>query len=619
MSSYQSQEQTQSTEQTTDVQESTNEQSTGPGNQAEVEQAGLEGGGSDDYSLTGPFANLLLDVMPLGAALKAAIEVITNPVVQDWIRALPDQALIEALSDDRSLVDFILQDVLPVGAGVEVSEAVGGTLVLGVELGATGSISRPTPDQLHFEAHPILKIAAAVGEGGKVLDAFGNGVNLSAEAEASYTAKVDLTSTVPLSLPALLQYAGASAADVLIPFWLSTPAAYLTGVDELANLSATVDGVTEDNDASLAVGGKAEATAQFDGIDAVPAPIAGPIGMLADPLMLDASGLAQATGLVEGSLSIGDDGLGTVAFKGTVGALAEAKASMEAVLMGTELAALDAVASVSGSAEVSAEFEFDIQKMRTEGKTAERTTISIGVTTSAGADLSTEGEADHAAVTTSTMTFDSFGAAAAVICNDVNELDGNGNEAIPGTEASKTLAEVLVDVGSVPSVTETIELELDAQRLAAELPAFAGMVGIDDLAGETNVGVISSDSELKLSGAVPVTPADFQTAADTGIVLPGTVARGKALDDVAEAISAARGGGSTPGWLSEWEQGLRSAFAGQSAMNTAQLKGFVGVGAGGELAAEEVAKAEGKVQGTVKYTIDRAATAQDIEMLLAAM
>ena len=116
MSSYasQSQYQHQNTDQTTEASQSETQQSPPQGNQAQVESAGLEGGGCDDDSMNGPFAHLLLDGMPLGAAIDTALRCLENPVVQDWLRHVPDAHLIDLFADDPSLIDFILSGVMPV-------------------------------------------------------------------------------------------------------------------------------------------------------------------------------------------------------------------------------------------------------------------------------------------------------------------------------------------------------------------------------------------------------------------------------------------------------------------------------------------------------------------------
>ena len=625
MSSYdtqsqsQSQSQSPSTEQSTDTRTQSTESTATQGNQAEVEQAGLEGGGTDDYSLSGPFANLLLDVMPVEEAIAVARTVIENPVVQDWLRSLPEAAILDVLRGARTLVGWLMDGVLPVGAGLELAAALGVRANIGVALAQTYTVQRTELERLKLSSNPCIKVGVSEGVGGKVLDAFGHGVDVSAKGEAYVGIEGHMAEEVDLSLAVLLKYAGVSAVELLISraLGLTTPG-QLSPVS-LPDLVGELDGVDTEASARVSAGAGLSATASVDGISDLPEKLGLAVEpLLGDDLYVEAAALAQLAGLVEGSLTIKDDQTAAFALKGSLKAVAEASGQLGAVFSPTHQASLAAMAELGAAFQLDGVWEVDPKQLQTGTSDLLSTRITLSADKMGSAEASTDGALEQES-TMSSLVFDSFDAAKQAVTHQANALNVDGEVAHSGTEASRPLSEVLDEVGSLPTAQTTVQIELDAARLAESVSGLADLVGVDELAGEQSTGLVSNDSELILSGVAAVTPDDFERTRDMGIVLPGSVLQATALDRVGDAIQAARGAGTTPAWLSEWAPALRNEFGGETAMSEGRLKGWIGVGVGGDASVKAGASGSLKGSGTVKYLVDQSATEQDILRLLEAM
>ena len=617
MQTQQSQSETQTQTQDTTARQPAEEQVQAGGNQAAVEEAGLDGGGSDDYSLSGPFAGLLLDVMPLAAALSAAAEFISNPAVQEWIRAVSDEALMAVALEDGDLVGFLLDAIVPAGTGVELTGEMALGLFLGADFSNTVQMLRTEDNTLHLECHPAIKVGVSGGEGGKVVDAFGNGVEATAGGEAYAAIQADGALDVVPSAAGLLKVLGASASDIIIHKATGERMA-ATGPDAAAPL---LEGVEPDWAVGLDVGAKGEARAQVPSVRELPGPLAGPAQAVLDlaGLAFDASAVAEVTGLVHGTVQIQDECTATFAAEGTTGALAEASASFSMVLGGEQIAALDAMAGFDCGLAAKLELSFDATQISQGLAEVTSTALELTVSGGVGAAATTEGADLETETSSTTMRFDSIFDARDTLFGQVNTLDGNGCEAIPGTEAAKPLTELLVEAGGGPAITETHTVTLDPSRFAGEIGRWADLLGVDDIAEGQRSGGISTDSELLLSGEIAVTPDDYARAAATGIEIQGDAGRFVAWRDLATAIHAARGAGTTPAWLAPWAAELEGEFGADAPMTNVRLKGFVGVGAGGEAAGAMVAEVEGKVAGTARYIVDKAATEDDLQRLLDAV
>ena len=586
------------------------------GNQAATEQAGLEGGGSDDYSLAGPFAGLLLDVMPLATALSMAADYIDNSAVLEWLRAVSDEALLAAAQEDGELVGFLLDAILPVGTGVEITGEMGLNVLAGGELATSAQLMRTDVNQLHMETHPSVKVGLSGGGAGlKVVDAFGNGVEAGAGGELFVKLQTDGELNMEPTAPALLEVMGVAVVDAVIGHARGALTCAMPEVFEpLAQANRPEWQVTYNQ------GGKAEAKAQVASMDELPSPIIGPAKALVElaGVTMDASALAEASALSQDTLKLMGDGQAMFTKEASLSALAETSGSLSMLVGDGEVAALEAMADLS--AEVGGKLEILFDATQVSQGLAEVFSTAVELTWGGGmnADATTEGESLESETSSTTMRYESILAAKDGLFGQVNDVDKNGCEAIPGTEAAKPLSELLAESGGGPSFTETQTVTLDTDRFSAEIGRWADLLGVDQL-NEQNSNIISTDSELKLSGELAVTPDDYARAASTGIKVQGDAGKFVAWRDLATAINAARGAGTTPSWLAPISAELEAEFGGDAAMTNARLKGFLGVGAGGEIAGEALEEVSGQGAVTARYLVDKAATEDDIQRLLDAV
>ncbi len=95
------------------------------GNQQRNQEAGLSGAGAapEEMGILGPFAEMILDAMPLSGALLMAKGAMDNPTVQKWVGGLDIYAAVKELG---RLSNTLLKDIWPVGLGIDFEGEVAG-------------------------------------------------------------------------------------------------------------------------------------------------------------------------------------------------------------------------------------------------------------------------------------------------------------------------------------------------------------------------------------------------------------------------------------------------------------------------------------------------------------
>ena len=164
--------QRQTTDQQTDQTQAVDQAHAGPtldSNSQSTEEAGLTGGGADvsEMGLGGSFAGMVLDCMPLIAAVPLARKFIDNVAVQEWAS---QYSLMEVAESLGSAANHVLNDFWPVGLGFDVEGQVAGAVIVGGDMTGTISALRTGSNSLEV---------AVDGEAGIGLKGCGAGVALT--------------------------------------------------------------------------------------------------------------------------------------------------------------------------------------------------------------------------------------------------------------------------------------------------------------------------------------------------------------------------------------------------------------------------------------------------------
>jgi len=171
--------QRQTTDQQTDQTQSVDQAQAGPtldSNAQHTEEAGLTGGGADvsEMSLGGSFAGMVLDCMPLIAAVPLARKFIDNVAVQEWAS---QYSLIEVADSLGSAANHVLNDFWPVGLGFDVEGQVAGAVIVGGNMTGTISALRTGTNSLEVSVDGEAGVGIkGCGAGVALTNAFGEEV-----------------------------------------------------------------------------------------------------------------------------------------------------------------------------------------------------------------------------------------------------------------------------------------------------------------------------------------------------------------------------------------------------------------------------------------------------------
>jgi len=550
------------------------------GNQAAAADAGLAAGGSMDTSLAGPFAGLLLDVLPLADAVEAALAHAGNPAVRAWLLGLDAPAVAAALDGRPGALGVALERLLPAGTGLSGESTLAGALVGGVEVAGEAAIWHRGGGQIEVTTHPRLRLDEAAGLGGAMTDAFGGGVEARSEVAAGIDLMVDVRAGAHLAWGAWSEALDLGPGELWRRCVLGdAPALGPDGAAIAPLLSADFDG-------RAAAGATASACVRCDDLDSLP----GPLRAVVDRLRVGSASwgaLAQAHGAVELSISAFDGATWCARLSGEGDALASVAGAAAVAAPGLDTAAWAGATGAAAGASCAIELTVT-DAARPDGE-AKLVAAAFELTTSAGADADSRSD---------TMRFDSLASAWAGL---------SPRDPGAGSALSSDLA-----AGAPPSIEAAVALQLDPARLAQELPGwFADLPGGEALLAEDRSGLSASAAHLALEGSALVTGDDLALAAQAGLTVPPGSSRAGAWALAADAVLQRRLGGAVPAWAAGQQGALDAAADRVGGFDGVRLRGFVGVGAGGSLSGAALARVSGTAQVATRLQIDRPAPDAD--------
>lgn len=550
------------------------------GNQAVAADAGLAPGGDMDTSLGGPFAALLLDVLPLTEAVTAGLSHAANPAVRDWLLALDPASVAAALGDRPGVIGRVLDRLLPAGTGLTGQSTLAGALVGGAEVAGQATLWHQGGGQLEVGTQPRLRLDQGAGLGGAMTDPFGGGVTAKAGVDAGVDVQVEVEAGATLSWAEWSQAFGLGAGELWRRCVLGdAPALGPDGAGVAPLLSA-------DFSASVATGAQATATLQCDDLESVPRPLRD----LLDGLAVGAaswSALAELGGGVELSVSAFDGSWWCARLSGEGEALASAAGAASIAAPGLDTAAWAGATAAAAGAGCAIELTVETGAQPDAPSMLVGATFALTSSTGQGGS----GRAD-------TVQFDSLAAAWAGL---------SGRDPAGGGALSADLA-----AGAPPSVAVAVDQALDPARLAHELPGwFAGIPGAESLLDAGHHGLTSSCAQLALEGTATVSSDDLASAAQAGLTVPDGSSRAGAWRAAADAILHRRLGGVVPAWAGGQEAAIDAAADRVAGFDAVRLRGFVGVGAGGTLSGAAVGRVSGTAQVATRIEIDRPASDAD--------
>ncbi len=187
----------------------------GLGNAHRTDEAGLGGRGAapDDMTIMGPFAGVILDAMPLPAALLTASKAITSSHVQTWVRSLD---YLDVTTRLGSLANSLLTDAWPIGVGCDFEGQVAGRLVGGADLLGKTTAMRATASQLHLSVERKGELSCGGAAGLQLSNAFGDEVGALAKAEVSIIIDDNSDLYIDVDLVPLIQTMGRIHPDFLL-------------------------------------------------------------------------------------------------------------------------------------------------------------------------------------------------------------------------------------------------------------------------------------------------------------------------------------------------------------------------------------------------------------------
>lgn len=597
--------QTQSTPQKESEQPTPEHEQAG-GNQQALQEAGLASGSSEtDTSLFGPYAEMMLSVMPLATALPMALPCVRNPIVRDWILALAPEKIAAVLEQDQPLSRQLLEHVWPAGIGFEIG--VFGDLGLNMGAGLQAARSAVNTDGTVLDERLDATFSARVDTsvGGGIQDAFDNGAQVGAGAALTIAAGVAARaySPMPAHWWTLL---GKTPLDVLREFLSGVrgPVQLQTGV---APGEAFEVEVTATAGPELSAGGETfcQSTIPSWLAEAIQPliPSVDSLGSRTDlsQQVANLEALLGATGKLQTVERVSPAGLDwSLELQGTLSGMVAG--GLGTALCREETSALQEVAklAIGGASVVTvrAGIHADCGLVDKDAALADLQLSLGGVELASNSVWGTVEQTD-------TQSYPSFTALLAT------QAALPALQSRPGDSGPTCLADVLSS-GATLAQTRATRVELDPAQLADVAPGIWGGVVAQLGLDRTHVGATATHAELALVGRVEVTQDALQTAADAGTMAPGPTA-GNALEETAGALLAAATGDALPGWAAPWADTLEAI--GPELWTQSQVKGWAGLGTGGGVSVGGGLKGSGSAGGTAKVLVEIPTTTEQHRQL----
>ena len=181
------------------------------------EEAGLIGGGADvsEMGLGGSFAGMVLDCMPLIAAVPLARKFKDNVAVQEWAS---QYSLLDVADSLGSAANHLLKDFWPVGLGFDVEGQVAGAVIVGGDM--TGTISALRTETNSLEVSVDGKAGVGIkgcGAGVALTNAFGEEVaSAMAKAQVGVESRYIAENTMDFDLVSVLKAYGGLCGQSLV-------------------------------------------------------------------------------------------------------------------------------------------------------------------------------------------------------------------------------------------------------------------------------------------------------------------------------------------------------------------------------------------------------------------
>jgi hypothetical protein len=564
------------------------------GNAQRTQEAGLGGAGAApaEMGIIGPFASMILDAMPMAAALPMAKQFITNPEVQKWVLG---QDLTQVVKDIGCLTNLLLPGIWPVGVGFDWESELAGKLVAGAGFMGHAKVMHSSASKMDLEVKLEGAFGLGAGVGGKVSDAFGDSAGLMAKAGLTIGVSEKDTFSVDMDLMPLIQATqnidpsfllnvlkGTVSGRGIIDFGTDV-AKYLTAI---ATETATA---TWDREQKFTVGADASAIGGSEsGLAYLAEGAEEHLTELEKMVVALTPWLSVAMG---GALEIMPTGLGQFDIKLTcdsAGAveLFTAMPEMKGVLDGTTLEWLANGASIG--------LEIDLQIPATVEMISGRLSLDPAaamVTHRVGAKL------DKTDVTDGLM---------------IPLMD------LPALVATMSMGgdlDEMLDAGSLPGFSREIQIRVTAETLSSVYPAWTAL--IDELPERS----MMSESILYLEGQADLAPTAFDVLRGRGIQVPGGMDGFGALLSLG-SLAVANATGNIMEAAPEWRAGHEDALFELAAMvnvGEARLRGHIHIGVGGGVDAAEAIEASSTARTEAGVAIDTTVAGEEASRVVKAL
>jgi hypothetical protein len=555
-------------------------------NAHEAEQAGVDGGGAEvgEMGLTGSFAGMVLDCMPMMAAFPMAQRFASNPAVMEWAAQYTVEDVVNAVGSASSV---ILKQLWPVGIGFDAEGQLAGRLAGGIDIMAQTSAIRAGSNQLDLDIGYQASVGVdGVGAGVEMVDAFGEkaagamakaGIKVAASVQAKQTTEFDAMEV----LRASKSLAEQSVSDILVhplaPAQFLLPDQWVSRINHMC-----MDDWKITREILLSASGSATA-GQLD-----PSKHSGlvgelmafePLGARAENIMpfLDGSICSELALRFEGNdRMLMEGGLKTV---GSVEGLALLPGMAE-VLSPETLSVLSNI--VAGGAEAGIVLALDLTVPNwKESIDMELSGIqTVNCTDREGMSIEDSMFVSLASLSTEITSGESDEEAGVVMC---------------------------------PSLARTVQIDLDPARADAHCPEL-----LQQLMGVTGM-LYDSQTVLQLMGTMELA-SDLAAPLITQMFNGPSALVGVSMSEIFDAAMARAAGTlqAWPSWAQGWE-GVLEQLVGVIEFSGARIVGHMHQGAGGGVEVSLVASAEAVARMEGGIVVDRPVSGEDAMRIRAAM
>jgi hypothetical protein len=555
-------------------------------NANELAQVGVDGGGADvgEMDLTGSFAGMVLDCMPMIAAFPMAQRFASNPAVLEWAAQYTVEDLVSAVGGASTA---LLKQLWPVGIGFDAEGQVAGRFAGGVDVMAQTSAIRTGPNRLDVGIGYQASVGVeGVGAGVEMTDAFGEkaagvmakaGIKVAASVQANQTTEFDAMEV----LRASKNLAEQSVSDILVhplaPMQFLLPDEWIGRIDYMC-----IDDWKIVREIVLS-GGASATEGQLD-----PSKHSGLVGdlMAFDPLGVRAENIMPfLDGSICSELAVRFEGNDRMLMEGalkTVGSV-EGIANlpgMAEVLSPESLSVLSEI--VAGGAEAGIVLSLDL----TVPNWKESIDMELsGIQTVTNTDLEGVSIEDSVFISMASLS----------------------------TELRSSAPDGSTEVVVCPTLARTVHIDLDPSQADAHCPEL-----LQQVLGITGT-LYDSQTVLQLTGTMEL-GSDVANPLIAQMFSGPNRLTGVSIAEIFDAAMA-RASGTVdvwPGWAQGWEVVLEQ-LVGVIAFSGARIVGHVHQGAGGGFEVSLAASAEAVARMEGGIVVDRPVSGEDAMRIRAAM